>query len=30
VQIKSNWCLLDANTRRIKRVPADLVARFLG
>ncbi|MBX9745559.1 MAG: acyl-CoA thioesterase [Hyphomonadaceae bacterium] len=29
VQIKSNWCLLDANTRRIKRVPMDLVERFL-
>jgi acyl-CoA thioester hydrolase len=30
VQIKSNWCLLDAETRRIKRVPADLVARFVS
>lgn len=29
-QLKSNWCLLDAQTRRIKRVPAELVARFLG
>lgn len=28
-QIKSNWCLLDAQTRRIKRVPPDLIARFL-
>jgi acyl-CoA thioester hydrolase len=28
-EIKSNWCLLDAQTRRIKRVPAELVARFL-
>jgi len=28
-QIKSNWCLLDAATRRIKRVPPELVARFL-
>lgn len=27
-QIKSNWCLLDAHTRRIKRVPPDLIARF--
>src|SRR5262245_59534869 len=27
-EIKSNWCLLDAATRRIKRVPPDLVARF--
>jgi acyl-CoA thioester hydrolase len=30
VQIKSNWCLLDAQTRRIKRVPADLVTRFVS
>ncbi|GIK50316.1 MAG: acyl-CoA thioesterase [Hyphomonadaceae bacterium] len=29
-QIKSNWCLLDARTRRIRRVPPDLVARFLS
>ena len=29
-QIKSNWCMLDAQTRRIKRVPMDLVQRFLG
>ncbi len=28
-QIKSNWCMLDAQTRRIKRVPMDLVQRFL-
>lgn len=28
-QIKSNWCLLDAHTRRIKRVPPELVARFV-
>jgi acyl-CoA thioester hydrolase len=28
VQIKSNWCLLDAGTRRVKRVPAELAARF--
>ena len=28
-EIKSNWCLLDANTRRIKRVPPELVARFV-
>jgi acyl-CoA thioester hydrolase len=27
-QIKSNWCLLDAATRRIKRVPPELIARF--
>ena len=29
-QIKSNWALLDAKTRRVKRVPQDLVARFLA
>jgi acyl-CoA thioester hydrolase len=28
VQIKSNWCLLDAATRRLRRVPAELAARF--
>lgn len=28
-EIKSNWCLLDAHSRRIKRVPPELVARFL-
>ena len=28
VQIKSNWVMLDANTRRPKRVRADLVERF--
>ncbi|MBI3439834.1 MAG: acyl-CoA thioesterase [Proteobacteria bacterium] len=28
VQIKSNWCLLDAATRRVKRVPAELAAKF--
>ncbi|WP_395645640.1 acyl-CoA thioesterase [Terricaulis sp.] len=28
-QIKSDWCLLDAQTRRIKRVPADLAQRFM-
>ncbi len=28
-QIKSNWCLLDAHTRRIKRVPPELVVRFV-
>lgn len=27
-QIKSNWCILDAQTRRIRRVPAELVGRF--
>lgn len=29
-QIKSNWCMLDAQTRRLKRVPLDLVQRFLN
>lgn len=28
VQIKSNWCLLDSATRRVKRVPVELAARF--
>mgnify|MGYP001438340815 FL=1 len=28
VQIKSNWAMLDAQTRRVKRVPLDLIARF--
>ena len=27
-QIKSNWALLDATTRRVKRVPLEIVARF--
>jgi len=29
VQIKSTWALLDAATRRVKRVPAEIVRRFL-
>ncbi|MEZ6023435.1 MAG: thioesterase family protein [Hyphomonadaceae bacterium] len=29
-QIKSNWCMLDASTRRIRRVPQDLVERFFA
>jgi len=29
-QIKSNWALLDAATRRLKRVPAEIVGRFLA
>ncbi|MEJ0059490.1 MAG: thioesterase family protein [Terricaulis sp.] len=29
-QLKSMWCLLDMETRRIRRVPADLVARFVN
>ena len=28
--IFSNWCLLDAMTRRVKRVPAEIVTRFGG
>jgi acyl-CoA thioester hydrolase len=28
-QIKSNWALLDAQTRRVRRVPQDIVARFV-
>ncbi len=28
VEIKSNWCLLDAATRRVKRVPLELAGRF--
>jgi acyl-CoA thioester hydrolase len=28
-QIKSYWCLLDAATRRPKRVPAELAGRFM-
>lgn len=28
-QIVSNWALLDAVTRRVKRVPAEIVARFV-
>ena len=27
-RIVSNWCLLDARPRRVKRVPAEIVARF--
>jgi acyl-CoA thioester hydrolase len=30
VEIKSNWCLLDAASRRLRRVPADLAARFFA
>lgn len=29
-QIKSNWCMLDARTRKLRRVPMDLVQRFLS
>lgn len=28
--IKSNWVMLDAQTRRMKRVPLDLAARFMS
>ncbi|MBL8530809.1 MAG: acyl-CoA thioesterase [Hyphomonadaceae bacterium] len=27
-QIVSNWCLLDAQTRRVRRVPPEIIARF--
>lgn len=27
-EVVSSWCLLDAATRRVKRVPAEIVARF--
>jgi acyl-CoA thioester hydrolase len=30
VQIKSNWCLLDAQTRRVRRVPLEIIERFTG
>lgn len=29
-QIKSNWALLDAQTRRVRRVPQEIVQRFLA
>lgn len=29
-QIKSNWALLDAQTRRVRRVPLEIVTRFLA
>lgn len=29
-QIKSNWVLLDAQTRRMKRVPLDLAQHFMA
>lgn len=28
VQVKSSWCLLDAATRRPKRVPSEMAAKF--
>ncbi|MBL8550500.1 MAG: acyl-CoA thioesterase [Hyphomonadaceae bacterium] len=28
-ELKSDWCLLDASTRRVLRVPADIPARFV-
>ncbi|MCR6646286.1 MAG: hypothetical protein NVV62_18125 [Terricaulis sp.] len=27
-QIVSSWCLLDARTRRLRRVPAEIISRF--
>jgi acyl-CoA thioester hydrolase len=30
VEIKSNWCLLDAASRRLRRVPAEMAARFFS
>lgn len=27
--LRSDWCILDAATRRVRRVPSDLIARFL-
>jgi acyl-CoA thioester hydrolase len=29
-QVKSDWALLDAQTRRVRRIPAEIVARFLA
>jgi acyl-CoA thioester hydrolase len=29
-QIKSNWALLDAKTRRVRRVPMEIVERFIA
>ncbi|MBI1186874.1 MAG: acyl-CoA thioesterase [Alphaproteobacteria bacterium] len=29
-EIKSDWCLMDAQTRRIRRVPGEIVARFVA
>jgi acyl-CoA thioester hydrolase len=28
VQVKSSWCLLDAASRRLKRVPPEMAAKF--
>lgn len=28
-QIKSDWCMLDARTRRLRRVPLEIAQRFL-
>lgn len=30
VEIRSNWCLLDMNTRRVKRVPEEMARLFLA
>jgi acyl-CoA thioester hydrolase len=29
-ELKSEWCLLDAQTRRVLRVPPEIVARFVA
>ena len=29
-QVKSSWCLLDATTRRLKRVPQEMAAKFFA
>ncbi len=28
-QIKSDWCMLDAHTRRLRRVPQEIAQRFM-
>jgi acyl-CoA thioester hydrolase len=28
VQVQSSWCLMDATTRRLKRVPLEMAGRF--
>jgi acyl-CoA thioester hydrolase len=28
-QIKSEWCMLDAHSRRLRRVPPEIAARFM-
>lgn len=29
-RVVSNWCMLESASRRIRRVPAEIVARFFG